>query len=100
APLSLRLKMTARTDVRNITAFRLELLTDTNLPAGGPGRSATGLCALSEFEVEAAPKDSAEKPRTIKIARATADIALPETHTADESKKQKTTGGVELAIDG
>src|SRR5260370_21076842 len=58
APLSLRLKMAARTDIRNITAFRLELLTDPNLTAGRPGRAATGPWALSEFGGEPTPEDS------------------------------------------
>jgi len=39
APTSLQVKFTVKTDVRNITAFRLELMTDPNLPLGGPGRS-------------------------------------------------------------
>ncbi|HTD85823.1 MAG TPA: DUF1549 domain-containing protein, partial [Candidatus Binatia bacterium] len=40
--------------LERIGAFRLELLTDQNLPAGGPGRSFKGTCALTEFKVEAA----------------------------------------------
>jgi len=31
-----------KTDVKNVTAFRLELLNDLNLPRGGPGRSIRG----------------------------------------------------------
>ena len=45
-------------DVPKITAFRLELLNDPNLPLGGPGRSIKGTGALTEFEVEAAPATS------------------------------------------
>lgn len=37
APPAHRVKMTVRTDMKNITAFRLELLTDPNLPLGGRG---------------------------------------------------------------
>src|SRR5262249_50943678 len=55
APVKHRVMMTLKTEVRNISAFRLELLNDPNLPLGGPGRSITGSCALTEFEVEAAP---------------------------------------------
>jgi hypothetical protein len=100
APTGHRVKLTARTGVQNITAFRMELLTDPNLPLGGPGRSATGTCALTEFEVEAAPADSSDKPAKIKIARATSDIALPETPLPDDAKKRRTTGPIEFAIDG
>ena len=42
APTKHRVKMTVKTDVQNITAFRLELLNDPNLPLGGPGRSIKG----------------------------------------------------------
>ena len=38
APTKHTVKLTVRTDVPNITAFRLELLNDPNLPLGGPGR--------------------------------------------------------------
>ncbi len=79
APTSLRVKFTVKTDVPNITAFRLELLTDPNLPLGGPGRSSKGMCALSEFSVETAPTAAPDKVTKIKLARATADIAMPET---------------------
>ena len=51
----------SRRTCKNITAFRLELLTDPNLPLGGPGRSIKGTCALTEFEVEAAPADRPDK---------------------------------------
>jgi len=56
APTKHTVKMTVKTDVKNITAFRLELLTDPNLPLGGPGRSIYGTAALTEFKVEAAPR--------------------------------------------
>ena len=49
-------KFTAKTDVQRITAVRLELLTDPNLPNGGPGRSIKGAGALTEFRVEAAAR--------------------------------------------
>ena len=75
--------------MKNITAFRLELLTDPNLPLGGPGRSARGTCLLTEFEVEAAPADAADKPQKIKLVKATADIALPETAVSEDAKKKK-----------
>ena len=42
APTKHRVKMSLKTDVQNITAFRLELLNDPNLPCSGPGRSPKG----------------------------------------------------------
>jgi mono/diheme cytochrome c family protein len=97
APTKHRVKLTARVDLPRITGFRLELLTDPNLPRGGPGRSVYGTAALTEFEVEA---DGAK----VKIARATSDFDPPETPLApifdDKSGKRRVTGPVAFAIDG
>jgi len=104
APTKHRVKMTLKTDVQNIAAFRLELMNDPNLPLGGPGRSIKGTGALTEFEVEAAPADAPDKVTRIKIAKATADINLPETPLDpmfnDKTKKVRVTGPIEYAIDG
>ena len=101
APTSLKVKFTARTDIRNITAFRLELLTDPDLPLGGPGRSSKGTCVLSEFAVEAAPVSDPKNITRIKLSKATADLNLPRTEfTADGKGKPRFVGPVELAIDG
>ncbi len=104
APTKHRVKLTVKTDLKNIRAFRLDLLNDPNLPLGGPGRSIRGTGALTEFEVEAAPADAPDKLVKIKIAKATADISLPETELesiyADKSKKRRVTGPIAFAIDG
>ncbi|HQR35761.1 MAG TPA: PSD1 and planctomycete cytochrome C domain-containing protein [Blastocatellia bacterium] len=109
APVQHAVKMTLKTDVPNITAFRLELLNDPNLPRNGPGRSVTGSCALTEFEVTAAPasvsdKGDSKKATKLKIAKATADISLPERDLEpifdDQSGKHRTVGPIEFAIDG
>ena len=104
APTKHRVKLTVKTDVRNITAFRLEMLNDPNLPLGGPGRSIKGTGALTEFEVEAAPAETPDKFTPIKIAKATADINPPETPLDatfdDQSGKRRVTGPIEFAIDG
>ncbi|MGH9340424.1 MAG: PSD1 and planctomycete cytochrome C domain-containing protein [Acidobacteriota bacterium] len=104
APTKHRVKMSIRTDLRKITAFRLELLNDPNLPLGGPGRSIYGTGALTEFEVEASPADASQEASKIVISSATADISLPETPLEpifqDKSDKQRVTGPVEFAIDG
>jgi hypothetical protein len=104
APTKHSVKLTAKTSMKNIRAFRLELMNDPNLPLGGPGRSIKGTGALSEFIVEAAPADAPEKSAKVAIAHATADINLPETPLEamffDKSNKKRVTGPVEYAIDG
>ncbi|HEV8482074.1 MAG TPA: PSD1 and planctomycete cytochrome C domain-containing protein [Blastocatellia bacterium] len=103
APTKHRAKFTVSTDVQNITAFRLELLKDPNLPMGGPGRSIRGTGALTEFEVWAAPAAAPDKPVRIELAKATADIAQSEKELEsifdDKTKRRRVTGPVEYAID-
>ncbi len=104
APTKHRVKMSVKVDLRNITAFRLELLTDSNLPMGGPGRSTRGTGALTEFEVEAAPAGDPKKITKIKIVRATADYNQPERELEpmfdDRSKRRRVTGPIDFAMDG
>src|SRR5215469_16922689 len=104
APTKHAVKLTVKTQMKSISAFRLELLMDPNLPLGGPGRSIKGTGALSEFTVEAAPASAPEKSTKVTIARATADINLPETPLEamffDKSNKKRVTGPIEYAIDG
>jgi len=57
---------TAHTDLKNITAVRLEVLPDPSLPNSGPGRAGDGNFVLAEFELTAAPR--AEPGKTAKIA--------------------------------
>jgi mono/diheme cytochrome c family protein len=93
-----------KTDLKNITAFRLELLTDPNLPAGGPGRSFKGTCALTEFGVDAAPSADPKKAQKVKFADATSDYDQPvrdlEPNFYDKTTNKRVTGPVKLAIDG
>jgi mono/diheme cytochrome c family protein len=52
APCTHQTKFTAEAkEPAKITAIRLELLNDPNLPHGGPGRSIYGLFGLTEFKV-------------------------------------------------
>lgn len=93
-----------KTNLKNITAFRLELLTDPNLPAGGPGRSIMGTCAVTEFYVEAAPASAPEKKVKLKFSSASADYTQPvrdlEAIFFDKTNRHRITGPVEFAIDG
>ncbi len=93
-------KLTVKTDLQNITAFRLELLNDPNLPLGGPGRSIKGTGALTEFTVEAAPADDPAKVTKFKFAKAAADVDQPEKPLEpifdDKSGKRRVTGPVAI----
>jgi hypothetical protein len=104
APTKHTVKFRVQTDVPNITAFRLELLTDPNLPLGGPGRSIKGTAALTEFKVEAAPVDAPDKVRRVKFVKATDDVHLPETPLDpiyyDKTDRKRVTGPAGFAIDG
>lgn len=104
APTKHRVKMTVKVEQPTLTAVRLELLTDPNLPLGGPGRSIKGTGALSEFEVEATPARMPGKPTRLKFVRATADVEAPERPLEaifdDRSSKKRITGPVAFAIDG
>src|SRR5262249_23959801 len=104
APTKHTVKFTAKTDLARVTAVRLELLMDPNLPNGGPGRSIYGTGALTEFRAESASPDAPEKFTKIKIASATADINLPETPLEkkfdDKKGTQRVTGPIDFAIDG
>ena len=65
----------ASTDLKQITAVRLEVLADDALPHKGPGRQpGNGNLHLSEFRAIASPLAGAEAPRDLKFARAVADF--------------------------
>ncbi|WP_345738043.1 PSD1 and planctomycete cytochrome C domain-containing protein [Prosthecobacter algae] len=89
---------------RTITAFRLELLNDPNLPAYGPGRSIKGMTALTEFTAEIKIGD---KLTPLKFIKATADYGEPENtplvpyaRDKEADKDNRVTGPVTYAIDG
>jgi hypothetical protein len=104
APTKFTTEFTGKSNLQTITAVRLELLNDANLPLGGPGRSLFGLCGLTEFKVVAAPADEPGKKQEVKIVRATADVNPPERPLEkafdDRSGKRRVTGPIEYAIDG
>jgi len=91
-------------NLAGVTAFRLELLNDPNLPFGGPGRSFRGTCALTDFHVEAT--DAANKTNKVKVkwAAASADIEQAERRLEDnyydKSTNSRVYGPIKYAIDG
>ena len=109
APTKFSTLMRGPSPVKTISAFRIELMNDPNLPCNGPGRSFMGTSALTEFSVEvekpAEPGASAPGVRTkVKFVKAFADYSNPERELEknfdDQSKKRRVTGPVSFAIDG
>jgi len=104
APTKWTAEFRATNNLPFIGAFRLEQLTDPNLPCGGPGRSIKGMSALSEFKVEAVdPREPTNKVE-VKFVKATADFSNPEKELEpefnDKSDKKRIYGPVKYAIDG
>ena len=65
--------VTAATKLREVTAFRLEVLTDDSLPMKGPGRAENGNLHLTEFEAQVF-RPGATNADTLKFRRASADF--------------------------
>jgi WD40 repeat protein/mono/diheme cytochrome c family protein len=63
------------TDLTGINGVRLETLTDSRLPGGGPGRATDGNFVLNELELTAAPKADPKAAKPVKLANARADFA-------------------------
>ncbi len=103
APTKHKVKMTIKTEVQNISAFRLEVLNDPNLPMLGPGRSPKGTFGLTDVYVEAAPSSDAKKIEKIKIVKASADVNPPEKELEamyfDKSTRRRVEGPISFAID-
>jgi mono/diheme cytochrome c family protein len=67
-------KVTARTQLKNITGFKLEVLTDPNLPRGGPGRANDGNFILTDFSVDAAPAAKPDALSKVVLSDPTTDF--------------------------
>ena len=103
APTKMNATFRNTNQLTGITAFRLELLTDPNLPFGGPGRSFMGTCALTEFGVEVADAHQPTNKVKVKWARATTDYDQPvhplEMNFYDKSTNSRSTGPLKFAWD-
>ncbi len=75
-------EIAAHTELTNITAVRLECLTHSSLPAGGPGRNSNSNFVLSEFELVAVSIEDPTKQQPITFARATADYSQQGYHVS------------------
>ena len=91
-------------DLSGLTAFRIELLNDPNLPFGGPGRAFNGTCALTDFFVEATDVQNKTNKAKAKWASASADYNQQERKLEDnfydKSTNSRVTGPIKFAIDG
>ncbi len=66
--------LVANTGIDNIVGFRLEVLTDKNLPNTGPGRARHGNFILSEFDAAVAPPNNPNKKVPVEFESAWADF--------------------------
>lgn len=90
--------------LEDITALRIELMTDPNLPGYGPGRAYNGLFALSELRVNIATQTAPKKKTKVVLAEAMSDFDQPqaklEGRFVNGDKDKRVTGPVKFAIDG
>ena len=71
------------TDLKGITALRLEALPYENLPGQGPGRAPGGNFVLNEFTVEAAPKAKPGQRVKVALQKPLADFVQPNFNAAE-----------------
>ena len=106
APTKMDNRFRLTTDVRGITAVRVEALTHPQLPRRGPGRATDGTGVLTEFALETSPVDDEWNLTTAAWRSAHADVSPePAPLSApylerDAAKDQRTTGPVAYAVDG
>jgi hypothetical protein len=65
------------TDLEKITGLRLEAIRDDSLPAGGPGRSASGTFVLQSFTAEATSRADPTRTAPLGFSKAAATFAQP-----------------------
>ena len=73
APEKETLTVTTSSPLRQISALRLDVLTDDSLPQRGPGRAANGNLHLTEFQAQLF-REGQPEPLKIAITRAVADF--------------------------
>lgn len=108
APTRFSPKMAGASPAQTITAIRLELMNDPNLPRGGPGRSIYGALALTEFEMYVAPKEETMDRMNVwerlTFSSAIADVNPSQRPLGPEfpqgDKSRSVTGSIAMAIDG
>jgi hypothetical protein len=104
-PTKHEVKMSVKTDLPEIAAFRIEVLRDANLPCSGPGRSHLGTFALTEFKVESVLPGQNRKTAALKFSEAMANLAPAADTPVHPNFNEKTPvhrviGPASYAIDG
>ena len=69
------LTFVAETDLTDITGVRLEVLADGWLPSKGPGRAPDGNFVLTELQLAAAPKATANQSKPVGLQNPLADFS-------------------------
>lgn len=82
-----------QSDLKDVTAIRLEALTDSKLPNKGPGRTPHGNFVLSEITANIAPLDAANEVQRLKFIRATADFSQDQYSVASAIDGNEKAGG-------
>ena len=82
--------VTARTDAKGITAFRLDVLDDPALPAHGPGLGSNGNFVLTEFKVAVAA--GSQPGAAVPLKRASADHSQDQFPVANAIDGKNDTG--------
>jgi hypothetical protein len=72
----------APADLTGITGIRLEALSDSSLPAGGPGRAPNGNFVVSELKLLVAPKSDPSKSEAVALQNASADFSQENWHVS------------------
>jgi hypothetical protein len=74
-PAQARHALVLQTEVKGISAFRLEVLPDRSLSGGGPGRAENGNFVLSEFRVQVISDPQAQSGTAVLFDRAASDFS-------------------------
>jgi WD40 repeat protein len=65
----------AETDLADVTAIRLEVLSDASLPNRGPGRAPDGNFVLNEVKLKATAKTDAQQTKDVPLVKPLADFS-------------------------
>src|SRR5215510_2650900 len=78
--------VSAKTDLKNITALRIEVMPDASLPKGGPGRDPYGNFLLTGIELEvASPSPAQSDAQAREIAALLREIAFKDAFADDQA---------------
>ncbi|HEX5105230.1 MAG TPA: DUF1553 domain-containing protein, partial [Pirellulaceae bacterium] len=82
----------APTELKGITAIRLEAINDGSLAAGGPGRAQNGNFVVSELKATIAPKSDLSQVEPLELQNASADFSQENWHVSAAIDNREDTG--------